>query len=55
MEKIAGVHVQRLTIRYNRIGTLNIPEALPALEMPKALMRTREGVRRACEPVGASG
>ena len=54
-EKINGVHVQRLTIHYNCIGTLDIPEALPALEMPKVLMQTRKGVRLTYEPAGASG
>ncbi len=48
-EKVNGVHVQRLTIHYNCVGTLEIPQELPALEMPKVLMQTRKGVRVAYE------
>ena len=42
-EKIDGLQVQRLTIHYNCIGTLEIPERLPLPE-PEVLIQTRKGV-----------
>lgn len=52
-EKLDGVKVQRLTIYYNCVGTLEIPEE-PALETPKVVLQTRKGVRVAYEPVNAA-
>jgi len=40
-EKIDGVHVQRLTIHYNCIGAIEIPDTLT---MPDITMQTRRGV-----------
>ena len=51
-EKINGVYVQRLTIYYNCVGSLDFPKELP-LTMPKVLMQTRKGVRLAYEPDAA--
>ena len=42
-EKIDGVHVQRLKIHYNCVGSIEIPGALP-LPQPEVLMQTRKGV-----------
>jgi len=42
-EKIDGVHVQRLKIHYNCVGSMEIPGALP-LPQPEVLMQTRKGV-----------
>ena len=47
-EKINGVYVQRLTIYYNCVGSLDFPKELP-LTMPRVLMQTRKGVRLAYE------
>ena len=47
-EKLNGVYVQRLTICYNCVGTLDFPKELP-LDVPKVLMQTRKGVRLAYE------
>lgn len=52
-EKLDGVQVQRLTIHYNCVGTLDIPDE-PTLETPKVVMQTRKGVRVAYEPAGAA-
>ena len=49
-EKVNGVHVQHLTIHYNCVGTLEIPQELP-LDIPKVLMQTRKGVRVSYEPL----
>ena len=40
-EKIDGIHIQRLTIHYNCIGAVNIPETL---SMPEITVNTRKGV-----------
>jgi len=40
-EKIDGVHVQRLTIHYNCVGSIEIPESL---SLPEIKMQTRKGV-----------
>ncbi len=42
-EKIDGLQVQRLTIHYNCVGTLEIPELL-LLPEPEVLIQTRKGV-----------
>lgn len=52
-EKVDGVHVQQLTIHYNCVGALEIPQELP-LDMPKVLMQTRKGVQVSYEPVSAT-
>lgn len=52
-EKLDGVQVQRLTIYYNCIGSLDIPEDVP-LDTPKVIMQTRKGVRVAYEPAAVS-
>lgn len=52
-EKLDGVQVQRLTIHYNCVGTLDIPDG-PTLETPKVVMQTRKGVRVAYEPAGTA-
>lgn len=54
-EKVNGVQVQRLTIHYNCVGTLEIPQELPALDMPKVLLKTRKGVRLLYEPNAGGG
>lgn len=50
-EKLDGVQVQRLTIHYNCVGSLEIPQE-PLLDAPKVVMQTRRGVRVAYEPTG---
>ena len=42
-EKIDGVHVQKLIIHYNCVGTIQIPDILP-LRDPDILIQTRKGV-----------
>ncbi len=42
-KKIDGVQVQRLTIHYNCVGTIEIPDVLP-LPAPEVLIQTRKGV-----------
>lgn len=42
-EKVDGVHVQRITIHYNCIGTVDIPDELD-LPAPEVMMNTRKGV-----------
>ena len=42
-EKIDGVHVQKLTIHYNCVGKIEIPNILP-LPQPEVLIQTRKGV-----------
>ena len=49
-EKIDGVHVQRLTIHYNCVGTIDIPE-LDKLNSTDVLMRTRKGVAVSYAPM----
>lgn len=48
-EKVNSVYVQRLTIHYNCVGTLEIPQELP-LEMPIVQMQTRKGVQVNYQP-----
>ena len=40
-EKIDGVHVQKIRIHYNCVGSIEIPEMLPK---PEVLIQTRKGV-----------
>ena len=47
-EKIDGIHRQKLTIHYNFIGAITIPEAL---ELPEIKMQTRKGVTVSYEPL----
>ncbi|MFT8888188.1 MAG: recombinase family protein [Ethanoligenens sp.] len=42
-EKVDGVQVQRLTIHYNCIGSIEIPDILP-LPKPEVCIQTRRGV-----------
>ena len=48
-EIIDGAKVQRLTIYYNCIGSIEIPEDVP-LEIPEITMRTRKGVTVTYQP-----
>lgn len=52
-EKLDGVWVQRLTIHYNCVGEIVIPEELP-LPAPEVTMQTRKGVTVAYDAVGKS-
>lgn len=42
-EKVDGVHVQKLTIHYNCVGSISMPDAL-LLPEPDVLIQTRKGV-----------
>lgn len=42
-EKIDGIHVQKLKIHYNCVGSIEIPNVLP-LPQPEVLIQTRKGV-----------
>ena len=42
-EKASGVHIQRLTIHYNCVGEIAIPEML-SIPAPDVRVRTRRGV-----------
>jgi len=42
-EKIDGIHVQKLTIHYNCVGSIEIPDMLPLPE-PDIFIQTRKGV-----------
>ncbi len=42
-EKVNGVHVQKLTIHYSCVGSMEIPDVLPLSE-PDVLIQTRKGV-----------
>jgi Site-specific recombinases, DNA invertase Pin homologs len=42
-EKVEGMHVQKLTIHYNCVGMIDIPNILPLPE-PDVLVKTRKGV-----------
>ena len=48
-EKINGTWVQRLTIHYNCIGAISIPEEL-TLPMPDITVNTRKGVYVSYQP-----
>ncbi|MDD3335708.1 MAG: recombinase family protein [Eubacteriales bacterium] len=52
-EKLNGLQVQRLTIHYNCVGTLEIPQDVPLAD-PKVLIQTRKGVALAYEPTEAT-
>jgi len=51
-EIIDGVHQQKLTIYYNCIGAIDIPEALT---VPEIEMQTRRGVTVAYAPLQNAG
>jgi len=51
-EKIDGVHVQRLNIYYNCVGTLDIPDII---ETPDITMQTRKGVQVTYSPNEKAG
>ena len=51
-EKVDGVHIQKLTIYYNCIGAIDIPEII---EMPDVSMKTRKGVIVSYEPQQVMG
>ncbi len=42
-EKIDGLHVQKLKIHYNCVGSIEVPNILP-LPQPEVLIQTRKGV-----------
>ena len=48
-EKVDGKHIQCITIHYNCIGTIDIPEELD-LPVPDVVVNTRKGVMVAYEP-----
>lgn len=48
-EKVEGIHVQRLTIYYNCIGSIEIQDILPLPE-PDVLIQTRKGVAVSYSP-----
>lgn len=48
-EKINGIKTQRITIYYNCIGSIDIPEEL-SITMPKITMHTRQGVSISYQP-----
>jgi len=41
IEKVDGVNIQRVTIRYNCVGTIEIPDTLT---LPEINVQTRKGV-----------
>ncbi|MGI6327239.1 MAG: DUF4368 domain-containing protein [Saccharofermentanales bacterium] len=42
-EKIDGIHIQKLRMHYNCVGSIEIPGMLP-LPKPEVLVQTRKGV-----------
>ena len=48
-EKVNGVYVQKLTIHYNCVGSIEIPDVLPLPE-PEVLVQTRKGVAVSYSP-----
>ena len=42
-EKIDGIHIQKLRMHYNCVGSIEIPDMLP-LPKPEVLIQTRKGV-----------
>ena len=48
-EKVNGVYVQKLTIHYNCVGSIEIPDVLPLPE-PEVLIQTRKGVAVSYSP-----
>ena len=53
-EKVDGVWVQRLTIHYNCVGAITIPENLP-LPMPDITVNTRKGIYVSYQPSSRAG
>ncbi len=53
-EKVDGVWVQRLTIHYNCVGAITIPENL-SLPMPDITVNTRKGVYVSYQPGSRAG
>ena len=53
-EKVDGVWVQRLTIHYNCIGAVTLPDALTN-PMPDIIMNTRKGVYVSYQPDSRAG
>ena len=53
-EKIDGVWVQRLTIHYNCVGVIAIPDEL-TIPMPDITMNTRKGVYVSYQPDSRAG
>lgn len=53
-EKVNGEYLQRLTIHYNCIGSIAIPDVLP-LPMPEITVNTRKGVYVSYDPSVAAG
>ena len=49
-EKVDGEHKQKLTIHYNGIGSIQIPEMLP-LSLPEIRLQTRKGVAVSYSPM----
>ena len=49
-EKVDGIWEQRLTIHYNCIGVIDIPDTLP-LPYPEVTVNTRKGVAVSYAPV----
>jgi hypothetical protein len=41
-EKIDGIHIQKLRMHYNCVGSIEIPDMLP-LPKPEVLIQTRKG------------
>ena len=50
-EKIDGVHQQKLTIHYNCVGAIDIPEKLT---LPDIIINTRKGVNISYTPYKAA-
>ncbi|TQI67334.1 recombinase family protein [Clostridium sp. KNHs216] len=53
-EKENGVYIQKLTIHYNCIGSIEIPD-VPALPGPDVLIQTRRGVAVSYSPTKIAG
>ena len=53
-EKVDGVWVQRLTIHYNCVGAITLPDALTN-PMPDIIMNTRKGVYVSYQPDSRAG
>jgi hypothetical protein len=50
-EKVDGVHRQRLTIRYNCVGAIEVPDMLT---LPEITVQTRKGVTVSYSPAQAA-
>jgi site-specific DNA recombinase len=53
-EKMNGIYAQKLTIHYNCIGSIEIPD-VTALPEPDALIQTRKGVAVSYSQVQMAG